>query len=82
MHISGVKPYKVNGSNTVQMECPTCNRICEHYFVGAVVGPNLGFFCLPNKYHLGFRKYWLTCPNNNISKELTSAEASSLRNIL
>lgn len=81
MHISGVEPYKVENSGTVEMKCPTCNKTSHHYMVGAVVGPNLGFFWLPNKYHLGYRKYWLACPIcNNISKELSSSEATVLKN--
>lgn len=83
MHLSGVQPYKVDNSKTVEMECPICNRTGDHYMVGAVVGPNLGFFWLPNKYHLGYRKYWLACPTcGNISKELSRDEASILKSNL
>jgi len=82
MHISGSRAWRVDNSKTVTMKCPVCNNTGEHYMVGLVVGPNLGFIWMPNKYHLGYRKYWLSCPVcNKITKELTAAEAQALRSI-
>jgi hypothetical protein len=80
MNIHGVKPYVVNGAKTLSAICPVCQSQENLFLVGAVVGPNLGFFWLPNKYHLGYRKYWLKCPRcSNIVKEMTHAEVIVLK---
>ena len=72
--------WKVKGTKTVKRKCANCDNTAEHYVLGSLVGPALGFIFQPAKTKLGFRKYYLACPIcNRISKELTRSELEYLK---
>lgn len=72
--------WKVNGTKTVRRKCLHCNNTAEHYVLGTLIGPALGFIFQPAKTKLGFKKYYLICPVcNRVSKELTKPELEHLK---
>ena len=72
--------WKVNNTKTVKRKCSHCGNTSDHYVMGTLVGPALGFIFQPAKTKLGFRKYYLACPIcNKISKQLSRAELEHLK---
>lgn len=72
--------WKVKGIKPVKKKCSHCNNTSEHYVMGSLIGPVLGFMFQPAKTKLGFRKYYLVCPIcNRISKEITRGELNYLK---
>ncbi len=71
----------VKNAKTVTKKCFYCNNTGEHYVIGRLIGPALGFIFQPAKTKLGFKKYYLVCPIcNKISKELARNELEYLKN--
>lgn len=72
--------WKVTRTKTVRKKCLNCDNTTEHYVLGTLIGPALGFIFQPAKTKLGFRKYYLVCPIcNHISNELTKTELQHLK---
>ena len=72
--------WKVSNTKTKSIKCSHCGNTSEHYVMGTLVGPALGFIFQPAKTKLGFKKYYLTCPIcNRVSKELSHSELEYLK---
>lgn len=72
--------WKVNRTKTVKKKCLYCNNTADHYVLGTLIGPALGFVFQPAKTKLGFRKYYLVCPIcNRVSKVLSKIELEHLK---